>query len=70
MLQKAMEALTREKTVLMIIRRLKTGRNAHQILVLNRGKIVQRGAHDTLVPQKGIYRNFVTERTVSDCWTL
>lgn len=69
-LQKAMEALTREKTVLMIAHRLKTVRNADQILVLDRGKIVQRGTHDTLVTQEGIYRNFVTERAASDRWTL
>lgn len=70
MLQKAMEVLTREKTVPMIVRRLKTVCNAHQILVLDRRKIVQGGTHDTLVTQRGIYRNFVIERTVSDCWTL
>lgn len=70
MLQKAMEVLTREKTVPMIVRRLKTVCNADQILVLDRRKIVQGGTHDTLVTQRGIYRNFVIERTVSDCWTL
>ena len=69
-LQKAMEALTREKTVLMIAHRLKTVRNADQILVLDRGEIVQRGTHDTLITQKGIYRDFVSERAASDRWTL
>ena len=53
MLQKAMEVLTREKTVPMIVRRLKTVCNAHQILVLDRRKIVQGGTHDTLVTQRG-----------------
>ena len=70
MLQKAMEVLTREKTVPMIVRQLKTVCNADQILVLDRRKIVQGGTHDTLVTQRGIYRNFVIERTVSDCWIL
>ena len=69
-LQKAMEVLTREKTVPMIVRQLKTVCNADQILVLDRRKIVQGGTHDTLVTQRGIYRNFVIERTVSDCWIL
>ena len=62
MLQKAMEVLTREKTVPMIVRQLKTVCNADQILVLDRRKIVQGGTHDTLVTQRGIYRNFVIER--------
>ena len=54
MLQKAMEVLTREKTVPMIVRQLKTVCNADQILVLDRRKIVQGGTHDTLVTQRGI----------------
>ena len=42
-LQKAIEALTRNKTILMIAHRLKTVRNADQILVLDGGQIVQAG---------------------------
>ena len=70
LLQKAMEALTREKTVLMIAHRLKTVRNADQILVLDQGRIVQRGTHNELIAQDGIYRDFVSERTASNQWTL
>ena len=44
-LQKAIEALTRNKTILMIAHRLKTVRSADQILVLDGGKIVQQGRH-------------------------
>ena len=69
-LQKAMEALTREKTVLMIAHRLKTVRGADQILVVDQGRIVQRGTHDELIQQTGIYRDFVSERTESSRWTL
>ena len=69
-LQKAMEALTREKTVLMIAHRLKTVRGADQILVLDQGRIVQKGTHDELIQQAGIYRDFVSERTESSRWTL
>lgn len=70
LLQKAMEALTREKTVLMIAHRLKTVRNADQILVLDQGRIVQQGTHNELIAQDGIYRDFVSERTASNQWTL
>ena len=69
-LQKAMEALPREKTVLMIAHRLKTVRGADQILVVDQGRIVQRGTHDELIQQMGIYRDFVSERTESSRWTL
>ena len=69
-LQRAMEALTREKTVLMIAHRLKTVRGADQILVLDQGSVVQKGTHDELIQQAGIYRDFVSERTESSRWTL
>ena len=69
-LQRAMEALTREKTVLMIAHRLKTVRSADQILVLDQGSVVQKGTHDELIRQAGIYRDFVSERTESSRWTL
>ena len=68
-LQKAMEALTREKTVLMIAHRLKTVRGADQILVVDQGRVVQ-STHDELIRQAGIYRDFVSERTESSRWTL
>lgn len=69
-LQKAMEVLTREKTVLMIAHRLKTVRGADQILVVDQGRVVQKGTHDELIRQAGIYRDFVSERTESSRWTL
>lgn len=47
-LQKAVEALARDKTILMIAYRLKTVRNVDQILVLDGGKIVQKGWHEEL----------------------
>lgn len=45
-LQKAVEALTRDKTILMIAYRLRTVRNVDQILALDGGKIVQKGWHE------------------------
>lgn len=66
----AIEALTRDKTVIMIAHRLKTVRNADCIYVLDGGKIVQQGTHDTLVVQDGIYRNFVVERRQAAGWSV
>ena len=51
----AIEELTREKTIIMIAHRLKTVRDADQILVMDQGRIVQNGDHDSLVEEDGIY---------------
>ena len=45
LLQEAMEALTKDKTVIMIAHRLKTVRRADQIVVLQDGRVIQRGTH-------------------------
>ena len=55
-LQRAMEALTREKTVLMIAHRLKTVRSADQILVLDDGKTVGMGTHEELLGNCPVYQ--------------
>ncbi|MCR5047265.1 MAG: ABC transporter ATP-binding protein/permease, partial [Treponema sp.] len=67
---KAIEALTKKKTIVMIAHRLKTVKNAAQILVVDKGKIVQQGSHQELVKQQGIYKNFVSERKQAVGWKL
>ena len=69
-LMEAIGDLTREKTVIMIAHRLKTVRNADQILVVDRGRIVQRGTHDELAAQEGIYRRFISGRAQAVGWKL
>ena len=69
-LQKAIEALTHEKTVLMIAHRLKTVRGADQILVLDGGRIVQQGRHEELIAQSGIYADFIGGRKETAGWKL
>ena len=69
-LQKAIEALTRDKTILMIAHRLKTVRGADRILVLDGGKIVQRGTHDELIQEDGIYADFVGGKKETAGWKL
>ena len=61
-LMDAIRELTQEKTVIMIAHRLKTVRRADQILVVNKGRIAQRGTHDQLLAQDGIYRRFILGR--------
>ena len=69
-LQKAIEELTRNKTIIMIAHRLKTVRNADQILVVDDGSIVQQGRHEELIGQKGIYHDFVLGRKEAIGWKL
>ncbi len=66
----AIEALTKEKTIIMIAHRLKTVRNADQIIVIDQGKIVQQGKHDDLIKQEGIYKNFISEREKAISWRI
>lgn len=66
----AIEALTKEKTILMIAHRLKTVRHADNILVIDGGKIVQSGTHDELMHQGGIYRRFVETRELAVGWKV
>ena len=69
-LQKAMEALMKDKTILMIAHRLKTVRKADQILVLDGGHIAQKGTHDELAGQDGLYRDFLDARKEATGWKL
>lgn len=69
-LQKAIEALTRDKTIVMIAHRLKTVRHADQIVVIDAGRITQRGRHEELIKQPGIYADFVSDRKESMRWKL
>lgn len=69
-LTEAIENLTKQKTIIMIAHRLKTVRNADQIIVVDKGKIVQQGRHDELVRQEGIYKNFVSGRRQAISWRL
>lgn len=69
-LQQAIVELTRDKTVIMIAHRLKTVRNAHQIIVLDAGKIVQTGTHEELLAQKGLYADFIHVREKAVGWKI
>ncbi|ERJ93188.1 ABC transporter ATP-binding protein [Treponema lecithinolyticum] len=69
-LMHAIQALTAEKTVIMIAHRLKTVERADQIIVVDHGKIVQHGTHTQLLEQDGIYRNFIGERREAASWKV
>ena len=69
-LTEAIENLTREKTIIMIAHRLKTVQNADQIVVINKGRIVQKGKHDSLMKEDGIYKKFITGRKQAVSWKI
>ena len=69
-LQQAIAELTKDKTILMIAHRLSTIRNADQILVLDKGCIVQQGTHQALMQQEGLYRRFVDIRNQAIGWQI
>ena len=69
-LQEAVKALTAGKTLVMIAHRMKTVQEADQILVLDQGRIVQRGRHAELMKQGGIYADFVCSRSSAESWRI
>lgn len=57
--QQALDALMRDRTTLVIAHRLSTIRKADQILVLDEGRVVERGDHVSLLAQDGLYRKLI-----------
>ncbi|MDR1132311.1 MAG: ABC transporter ATP-binding protein/permease, partial [Oscillospiraceae bacterium] len=58
--QKGMDSLMKGRTVFVIAHRLSTVRNSDAILVLDRGRIIERGSHEKLLAQKGTYYQLYT----------
>ena len=69
-LKDAIESLTENKTVIMIAHRLKTIRNADQILVLRNGEIVERGNHEELIKNVGLYSELINVKCKAESWKL
>ncbi|EGF06184.1 ABC superfamily ATP binding cassette transporter, ABC/membrane protein [Streptococcus sanguinis SK1057] len=69
-LMQAIQALTCDKTIIMIAHRLKTVEHADQILVLDQGRIVEQGKHQDLLAEQGIYSKFIQERKTAASWRI
>ncbi len=60
----------KDKTIIMIAHRLKTVRRADQILVVDEGRIAQKGTHEELIAAEGIYKSFIELRKEAESWRL
>ena len=69
-LMEAIGELTKGKTVISIAHRLNTVKNADQILVIDNGRIVQRGTHEELCNVEGVYKKFLDIRNSSAGWSI
>ena len=60
LVQEGMDNLMKSRTVFVIAHRLSTVRNSNAIMVLDHGRIIERGSHDDLIAMKGTYYNLYT----------
>ena len=70
LIQSAISELTRGKTIITIAHRLATIQNAGQILVVDDGRIAERGTHAELMRQDGVYRRFIEIREKAEGWHI
>lgn len=67
-IQEAISELVKGKTLLVIAHRLNTIMNADQIIVISDGRIAEKGTHERLLAENGIYTRFIEARTSSLGW--
>jgi ATP-binding cassette subfamily B protein len=70
LIQRAFERLMKNKTVIMIAHRLSTVRGADQIIVIDKGRVAQRGVHDELLKQDGRYADMWRVYTETARWHI
>jgi ATP-binding cassette subfamily B protein len=66
LIQRATEAITRDRTSLIVAHRLSTIRHADRIMVLDQGRLIQSGSHDELMGEAGMYKDLVLSQVEAD----
>jgi len=66
LIQKTIENVLEGKTSFVIAHRLSTIKNAHRILVIKDGKIIEEGNHRELIKEKGYYYNLYTNQFIEE----
>ena len=61
-ISKNLETILEGKTAIVIAHRLSTVKNAHNIVVMEKGKIVEQGTHQELINLKGIYYDLISSQ--------
>jgi ATP-binding cassette subfamily B protein/subfamily B ATP-binding cassette protein MsbA len=70
LIQRALARLVADRTVLVIAHRLSTIRQASEIVVLDKGRVMQRGRHEDLVDAPGLYANLYRAQQVARRWDV
>ena len=65
LVQEALKTLMKDRTTLVIAHRLSTIKDADEILVLDEGKIVERGTHESLLNENGVYKILINLQNIS-----
>ena len=70
LIQRAIDELVKNKTVLVIAHRLQSVMNADDIIVLDKGRIIERGYHEQLLAIKGRYAELWKEQQTAGSWKI
>ena len=65
LVQEALKKLMYNKTSIVIAHRLSTVKNAQNIVVLDKGKVIEQGTHYDLIKKKGVYNNLISLQSLS-----
>ena len=66
LVQKALENVMKNRTILVIAHRLSTVKNADNIICMKNGEVVEQGTHEYLMSQRGTYFNLVNNQIIDE----